>query len=65
MPLELCDIQITVLANMMEAREELPRLTRFNALETFAHLNGLDIDKLITELKRLEIIDNDLRSVKD
>ena len=55
--------QIYMISSLLSVRQELPRLSRYNALETYAFLRGQDVDKLITELKRLGLIDDDLQSL--
>ena len=55
--------QIYMISCLLSARQELPRLSRYNALEAYAFFRCQDVDKLITELKRLDLIDDDLQSL--
>jgi len=57
--------QLFHISSLLSARQEMARLSRYNALEACAFLNGLDIDRLITELKRLNFIDDDLHISND
>ena len=53
--------QVYMISCLLSARQELPRLSRYNALEAYAFFRGQDVDKLITELKRLDLIDDELQ----
>ena len=57
--------QLFHIAALLSARQEMARLSRYNALDTWAFLNSFDIDRVITELKRLEFIDDDLHIARN